>query len=79
VIKKQLKSNRPVFDTVKKACRILGLLLVLPFFIWLPLSLVTDIPSIIDVFGPQGLRTPTGFVIAGLMLAAFGFEDFENT
>ena len=50
--------------------------MALPFFIWLPIGLVQPIPSIIDVFGMDGLRFPTGIVIAGLMLAAFGFEDF---
>ena len=50
--------------------------MALPFFIWLPLGLTSNIPSIIEVFGMDGLKYPTSFVIGGLMLAAFGFEDF---
>ena len=73
---KQSKSDRALLKTAKKVARVLGVILALPFFIWLPLSLVPAIPSIIDVFGIGGLRIPTGFVIGGLMLAAFGFEDF---
>lgn len=63
-------------DTVKLIARIAGLSLIIPFFLWLLLGLVPGIPSIVDVFGMAGLRTPTAFVIAGLMLAAFGYEDF---
>jgi polyferredoxin len=76
VTKKQAKSERKILEAAKKAARVLGVILALPFFIWLPLSFLPAIPSMIDVFGMQGLRIPTGIVIAGLMLAAFGFEDF---
>lgn len=74
--KKQAKSERKILEAAKKTAKVLGVILALPFFIWLPLSLLPVIPSMIDVFGMQGLRIPTGIVIAGLMLAAFGFEDF---
>ena len=50
--------------------------MALPFFIWVVLGLVPSIPSIVDVFGIEGLKVPTGVVIAGLMLAAIGYEDF---
>ena len=70
------KSECTIFKVAKNAARVVGVILVLPFFIWMPLSLVTTIPSMIDIFGMDGLRTPTGIVIGGLMLAAFGFEDF---
>ena len=70
------KGGRTVLEATKKAARVLGVSLALPFFIWLPLSLVPAIPSLVDVFGIAGLRIPTGIVIGGLMLAAFGFEEF---
>jgi hypothetical protein len=50
--------------------------MAVPFFLWVPLGLIPSIPSIIDVFGIDGLKLPTGIVIAGLMLAAIGYEDF---
>lgn len=50
--------------------------MALPFFIWALLGLVPAIPSIVDVFGMSGLKYPTSIVIGGLMLAAFGFEEF---
>ena len=65
-----------MLDTIKTIAKVLGICLALPFFLWLPLGLLPGVPSIIDVFGVDGLRYPTGVVIGGLMLAAFGFEDF---
>jgi len=50
--------------------------MAVPFFIWVPLGFIPSIPSIIDVFGIDGLKLPTGIVIGGLMLAAIGYEDF---
>ena len=50
--------------------------MALPFFIWVALGLVPSIPSIVDVFGINGLKHPTSIVIAGLMLAAIGYQDF---
>jgi hypothetical protein len=76
VIEKKIKNDRSLLESIKKISRIVGILMALPFFIWLPLGLLTSVPSMIDVFGMQGLRIPTGIVIGGLVLAAFGFEDF---
>lgn len=50
--------------------------MALPFLIWVPLGLLPAVPSIIDVFGIDGLKEPTGIVIGGLLLAAIGFEDY---
>jgi hypothetical protein len=72
---KKSRSDHTLLKKAKKAAKVLGVFLALPFFIWLPLSLVPAIPSMIDVFGMEHLRIPTGIVIGGLMLAAFGFEE----
>lgn len=61
---------------IKKLMRLLGISMAVPFFIWVPLGFIPSIPSIIDVFGVDGLKLPTGIVIGGLMLAAIGYEDF---
>ena len=34
------------------------------------------VPSLIEVFGMQGLRIPAGVAVGGLLLAAIGFNDF---
>lgn len=60
---------------VKEFSAILGLVIATPMFLWLFVGLIPAVPSIIDVFGIEGLRTPAGIIIAGLVLAAFGFED----
>ncbi|MBT8115358.1 MAG: hypothetical protein KJP04_08255 [Arenicella sp.] len=71
-----MKTNPPILGTIKKVARILGIAMFLPVFLWFFIGLFPNVPSIIDVFGMEGLRYPTGIVIGGLMLAAFGFEDF---
>ena len=79
MIEKTTKSQQKFLEVARKTARVAAVVLVMPFFLWLPLSLATSIPSMIDIFGIDGLRTPTGIVIAGLLLAAFGFEDFSKT
>jgi len=63
-------------DKFKQILRLLGLSLAVPFFVWLPLGFLPAVPSIIDIFGIDGLKLPTSIVIGGLMLAAIGFGDF---
>ena len=60
----------------RRILRVLGIAMALPFLIWLAVGLLPGIPSIVDVFGVTGLKTPATIVIAGLLLAAIGFEDF---
>ena len=52
-----------------------GIVMALPFFVWLLAGFVPGVPNIIEVFGVSGLRTPAAVTIAGLLLAAFGFHD----
>jgi len=71
-----LNNRSPLAEAIKKVLRVLGILMAVPFFIWVPLGLIPSIPSVIDIFGMDGLKVPTGIVIGGLMLAAIGYEDF---
>lgn len=71
-----MNNRSPSVEAIKKVLRVLGISMAVPFFLWVPLGLIPSIPSIIDVFGIDGLKLPTGIVIAGLMLAAIGYEDF---
>ncbi len=52
-----------------------GILLALPFFVWLPLGFLEAVPSMVDVFGIPGLRVPASLTVAGLLLAAIGFWE----
>lgn len=61
--------------SVRRAVGLIGALIALPFFVWLPLGLVPGIPDMIDVFGIKGLRTPAAITISGLLLGAFGFHE----
>lgn len=59
----------------RRALGIVGAAAAVPFFVWLPLGWLEFVPSMVDVFGVVGLRTPAGITIGGLLLAAIGFYD----
>ncbi|MBB5211811.1 hypothetical protein [Microbulbifer hydrolyticus] len=50
-----------------------GLVVVLPWAVWLVLGLFGWAPSMVAVFGIPGLRIPASIAIAGLLIAAIGF------
>lgn len=54
----------------------LGIIVVIPMFLWLPLGALPFVPGMIEVFGIEGLRTPAAIAVGGLLLAAIGFHDF---
>lgn len=55
-----------------------GVVLVVPFAVWLPLSALQLVPSIVEVFGVPGLRIPATVAISGLLIAAIGFWDYDD-
>lgn len=55
------------------AARVAGLLIAAPFVLWFLLGLLGLVPSIVQVFGPAGVRTPAAIVVAGLLISALGF------
>lgn len=71
-----LNRRSPLLVVIKKLLRVVGIVMATPFFIWVVLGWIPSMPSIVDVFGIDGLKLPTSIVIAGLMLAAIGYEDF---
>ncbi|MBK8537402.1 MAG: hypothetical protein IPL59_21225 [Candidatus Competibacteraceae bacterium] len=59
----------------QKAAIVAGLLITAPLFVWFLLGLLGLVPSMVQVFGPDGVRTPASIVVAGLLIAALGFWD----
>lgn len=55
----------------------LGLLIVAPLALWLPLGWLGLVPSMVEVFGVPGLRAPASIAILGLLIAAIGFWDYD--
>jgi hypothetical protein len=45
------------------------------FFIWLLIGWFGWAPSLVEVFGVAGIRTPASITVAGLLLAAIAFWD----
>ncbi|MGB5439957.1 MAG: hypothetical protein WBN57_07240 [Gammaproteobacteria bacterium] len=53
-----------------------GILLAVFFLVWLLIGWAGWVPSMIDLFGVAGMRTPASFTVGGLLLAAISFWDF---
>jgi hypothetical protein len=55
-----------------------GVLTAAFFFIWLRLGWVGWAPSMPDIFGVAGMRTPASITVAGLLFAAISFRDCQH-
>jgi hypothetical protein len=53
----------------------LGIAVAAFFFIWLLIGWFGWAPTMVDVFGVAGMRTPAAISVAGLLLAAIAFRD----
>lgn len=71
-----IKTEYKLRSRPRRVLRVLGLVMALPMLMWALLGWLPGIPSVIEVFGVTGLKIPAGILIAGLLLAAIGFEDF---
>ena len=67
--------NHKAIRLGQRVLGVIGVLMALPFFLWLPLGWLDSVPSMIDVFGTVQLRAPASFTVMGLLLAAVGFSD----
>jgi len=54
---------------------VLGVSVAAAFFIWLLIGWFGWVPTMVDVFGVAGIRTPASITVAGLLLAAIAFYD----
>ena len=55
---------------------VLGLTVSALMLVWLPLGVIESVPSMVDVFGMDGLRVPASCAVGGLLLAAVGFNKW---
>jgi hypothetical protein len=46
------------------------------FFFWLLAGWLEWVPSMVDVFGMAGMRTPAAITVAALLLAAIAFWEY---
>jgi len=73
---RSVRRRVPLGARIRLVLGISGLLAAGVVFLWLPLGWLGFVPSLIEVFGMQGLRIPAGVTVGGLLLAAIGFNDF---
>ena len=60
---------------VRRFIGLLGVAAALPFLAWAVLGLFEPVPSMVEVFGMEGLRLPASVTVGGLLVAAIGFYD----
>jgi len=60
---------------VRRGAGVIGILVAAALVLWIPAGFVPGIPSPVDVFGVDGLRTPASFAVGGLVLGAIGFFE----
>jgi len=54
---------------------LLGIMVATSFFVWLLIGWFGWVPTMLDVFGIAGMRTPASITVAGLLLAAISFWE----
>ena len=54
----------------------LGIVVAAAFFAWLLVGWFEWVPSMVDVFGVAGMRTPAAISIGALLLAAISFWEY---
>ncbi|MDX1488381.1 MAG: hypothetical protein R3268_09280 [Acidiferrobacterales bacterium] len=60
---------------LRRGIAIIGVVVTVPFFVWLPLGWLGMVPTMVDVYGIEGLRVPASIVVGGLLIAALGFYE----
>jgi len=55
---------------------VLGIVVAVAFFFWLLAGWLEWVPSMVDVFGMAGMRTPAAITVAALLLAAIAFWEY---
>lgn len=72
----QKTNPKPLDRSRRIAVGRIGVLLALPFFVWLAIGWLPFVPSMVDVFGVPGLRWPASVTVLGLLTAAVGYWEF---
>lgn len=62
-------------NRVRLSLGLLGVVVASVFFIWLLAGWLGWVPSMVDMFGVEGIRTPAAISVAGLLLAAVSFWE----
>ncbi|MBT8144383.1 MAG: hypothetical protein KJO55_06760 [Gammaproteobacteria bacterium] len=60
----------------KRIALFVGVAMFASFVAWLIIGLIPAAPSMVDVFGIEGLRYPAGIAVLGLLLAAYGCWNY---
>ena len=67
--------SRLEMKRIRTVAGVMGAMLAAAFFIWLLIGWLGWVPTMVDVFGVAGMRTPASITVAGLLLAAVAFWE----
>ena len=68
--------ERPAYlSRLRFSLGVVGIVVAAAFFIWLLAGWFEWVPSMVDVFGVAGMRTPAAITVAALLLAAISFWE----
>jgi hypothetical protein len=60
---------------LQKSLALVGIMMAAPFFVWFVIGMLPNVPSMVHIFGIEGLRIPASITISGLLLSAIGFYE----
>ena len=68
--------ERPAYlSRLRFSLGVVGIVVAAAFFTWLLAGWFEWVPSMVDVFGVAGMRTPAAITVAALLLAAISFWE----
>jgi hypothetical protein len=69
--------KRPAYlSQLRFSLGLVGILVAAVFFVWLLAGWFDWMPSLVAVFGVEGLRTPAAITVGALLMAAIAFWEY---
>jgi hypothetical protein len=69
--------ERPAYlSRLRFSLGVVGIVVAAAFFIWLLAGWFDWVPSLVAVFGVEGLRAPAAITVGALLMAAIAFWEY---
>jgi hypothetical protein len=69
--------ERPAYlGRLRFSLGVLGIVVASAFFVWMLAGWFGWVPSMVAVFGVEGLRTPASITVGALLIAAIAFWEY---
>jgi len=68
--------KRPAYlSRLRFSLGVLGIMVAVAFFVWFLTGWLEWVPSLVEVFGVEGLRTPAVITVGALLIVAIAFWE----